>query len=936
MRAAGLRLVVTLLVIAIAPTVSAQDGAKPTRSPNPLIEAIRNQVDKDDPVDALGDALPRGMIQRLGNDRHKVVGWWRQIAFAGRDEWIWIKADNSVSVIHRKTGRVVHQSQLRLGNDRVRAIAASFDGSRVAVATSGRPDAEQQMEYRVTILSALTTSHVGELKWREKAHGVRSVALNDDSSRLLTVLNGGHVRLWNVDEGTVQHECRVEMDVKSAAISPDGLSVVLSGSPTSYLWKPSRNVIPVPLGDVLATDAVCFAPHGKSFATISRDGVRLWEVSSGAELARLRDPMVNYANADFGIGFTPNGRTLAVPVHSKNEVELWDVESKVRVAVIPADRPRGTAISHNGEWLAISGQGLTTQIVDLKTRKTLEPVGAGHAAEVSSVKFSGPEQIVSVGGATGRIWEGKNEFSKIVGTREFSHDLRSTSVRGLAVSPDGSVVVTSADDGTLGVWESATGKRLFTLKGHGQHGDVRVVQFTRDGKQFVSYGDDGMLRRWNVLDGTQAGEFKLSVPEIVENGVLGRLSVSIAATLTHDARTLFVRFEKELFEFDTETGQQLRRVPFNKYALPIAVSADGRWLAAAEVPKAEQGDVSQRVVLRDRKTLLIVRDWPVADPLKLGVENVEPEPRQGPPWQVAQTNGGLVFSPDSLLLAWSRTGPTQGIDIVEVNKNYLHASIPIETTCWCLDFSPNAYRIAAGNADSTISVWSRFHPWFVVRPKSSDGQWVPANRSVRIRVVDKSDRTPIPGIVVSAKRWEGRFQNVVDEMKTTDAQGTAVFEKLDAIHYQWEVASTKAIPYIGSITNSRQDTVVIALPRACELTLRAIDAETGKGIPGVQFGRERALAEFWLQDVEPDTIDVIAPQVKPPAGAPIGKQPLVTDAEGRYRCLVGAATWSYSVSGFPPGYDSIEPIKGLQEVEIATPEGGRIEYTFKLLRAKAK
>jgi hypothetical protein len=58
----------------------------------------------------------------------------------------------------------------------------------------------------------------------------------------------------------------------------------------------------------------------------------------------------------------------------------------------------------------------------------------------------------------------------------------------------------------------------------------------------------------------------------------------------------------------------------------------------------------------------------------------------------------------------------------------------------------------------------------------------------------------------------------------------------------------------------------------------------------------------------------------------------LTDANGDARFLVGSATWSYMILKYPDGYDSIVPIAEQQEVEIETPAGGKVEYTFRLAR----
>lgn len=110
----------------------------------------------------------------------------------------------------------------------------------------------------------------------------------------------------------------------------------------------------------------------------------------------------------------------------------------------------------------------------------------------------------------------------------------------------------------------------------------------------------------------------------------------------------------------------------------------------------------------------------------------------------------------------------------------------------------------------------------------------------------------------------------------------------------------------------------MVVDRACELVLHAVDSETGKGIAGVRFDRERALAELWA---EPVVSDILGPQQN---------SETLTDANGDARFLVGSATWSYMILKYPDGYDSIVPIAESQEVEIETPVGGKVEYTFRL------
>ncbi len=138
------------------------------------------------------------------------------------------------------------------------------------------------------------------------------------------------------------------------------------------------------------------------------------------------------------------------------------------------------------------------------------------------------------------------------------------------------------------------------------------------------------------------------------------------------------------------------------------------------------------------------------------------------------------------------------------------------------------------------------------------------------------------------------------------------------------LSADRPIPYIPQRDYPLSDRheAVMLVDRACELTLRAVDSQTGKGIAGVRFDRERALAELWASPVVNDIL-----------GRHRNGETL-TDEDGYVRFLVSPATWSYMILKYPESYNSIVPIDGRQEVEIETPVGGKVEYTFRLVRKK--
>ncbi|MHC4845824.1 MAG: WD40 repeat domain-containing serine/threonine protein kinase [Planctomycetota bacterium] len=74
-------------------------------------------------------------------------------------------------------------------------------------------------------------------------------------------------------------------------------------------------------------------------------------------------------------------------------------------------------------------------------------------------------------------------------------------VSATALSRDGSRVVTGSLDGTVRLWDAATGATLETLVGH--DGAVRSVALADDGRTIASGGDDGTLRLWDRATGDE-------------------------------------------------------------------------------------------------------------------------------------------------------------------------------------------------------------------------------------------------------------------------------------------------------------------------------------------------------------------------------------------------------------------------------------------------
>ncbi len=149
---------------------------------------------------------------------------------------------------------------------------------------------------------------------------------------------------------------------------------------------------------------------------------------------------------------------------------------------------------HGGpnSWLVPLTPALTS------TTDPLERVLSGHADRVRSVAVTADGSRVVSGSEDGsvRVWDLVTGMEQV---RLTGHVGRVFSV---AVTPDGSRAVSGGYDGSLRVWDLATGLEQARLTGH--DGWVRSVAVTANGSRAVSGGgDDGSVRVWDLATGLE-------------------------------------------------------------------------------------------------------------------------------------------------------------------------------------------------------------------------------------------------------------------------------------------------------------------------------------------------------------------------------------------------------------------------------------------------
>src|SRR5439155_12390194 len=83
------------------------------------------------------------------------------------------------------------------------------------------------------------------------------------------------------------------------------------------------------------------------------------------------------------------------------------------------------------------------------------------------------------------------------------------SVTAVAYTPDGSMVASGGDDGTIKLWRVVDGMLLRTLAGHQappafyrKTAAIQSLAFSPDGTTLASAGNDNAVKVWRVADGS--------------------------------------------------------------------------------------------------------------------------------------------------------------------------------------------------------------------------------------------------------------------------------------------------------------------------------------------------------------------------------------------------------------------------------------------------
>jgi WD40 repeat protein len=288
---------------------------------------------------------------------------------------------------------------------------------------------------------------------------IRSVAVSHpETNRIAWASDDGRVRVADADSGQ--------------PVMPD---IVLDGGAPAW--------------------SVAFGPKDEWIATGSKDGLQIWNASTGH---RLGGPMVHDGDGPvMSIAFSPDGNWVATGCFD-GSVRLWDWQHQREGPKLAGHSggPATVAFIPGGEFVVSGGNDRMVRLsrVTDGSPTAQQPVQSG----VMSLATNPQTPVVAVGEMDGTIDTLDARTLHPTGDSIKAH---LTKVNSLALtgSPDAQLVSGGADN-TVKVWDLTTRAPIGQpLSGH--HAEVTSVAFTADRRAIVSGSRDGSIRVWDAVKG---------------------------------------------------------------------------------------------------------------------------------------------------------------------------------------------------------------------------------------------------------------------------------------------------------------------------------------------------------------------------------------------------------------------------------------------------
>jgi WD40 repeat protein len=290
---------------------------------------------------------------------------------------------------------------------------------------------------------------------------VIALAYRADGQSLVSVDAHGYGRTWDPFTGRAVHVFRLNPWCSTGVV--EGLTII-----------PEARTI-------------AFGASGGTFTNQDGGLVALWDVerSDSHPASTLRISGTN--NRVHVLGVASDGRRLAAAYGARLLVLDLETQEEQELRSTVEHDWRSLAFSLDGRFLAAGGRKYVS-VFDLHTPHPQNlhwPAG-----DFLALRFTGPRTLATARGREIGLWD-LDQW----GRRHVLRGHRET-VRCLALTPDGSTLVSGGDDWSVRLWDVATGWNRGSLSW--RIGAVTALAIAPDGMTAAAGSDRGTIMLWDL------------------------------------------------------------------------------------------------------------------------------------------------------------------------------------------------------------------------------------------------------------------------------------------------------------------------------------------------------------------------------------------------------------------------------------------------------
>ncbi|HYT95206.1 MAG TPA: hypothetical protein VEL76_41195, partial [Gemmataceae bacterium] len=457
-------------------------------------------------LDHFGDPLPAGSLARLGTVRLQNSD---EAALAPDGKTLVTVADKVLHLWDITTGRELPGFPQSKDWRHPRAVAISPNGKLLAVAY-------HRGAYHFVICELPS----GKLLYQQRNAGPHvepchyAPAFSADS-KTFVIGNQVTTQVWDMTTGKKLREFfHGQGTLSTVAVSPDGRRLVTSTHRRqSRIWDVATGKVLQDLGEQTLSYRAAFSHDSTQLATSGPGAsVRILDMATGKlkrEIALAADP-ARSEQAAWAFAFSPDGTTLALTTRTGKEspeqqIQLWnlaDANAKPRVLVPPPGVGWIDSFSQDGQTL-LWRTWHSVRLLDATTGKDRH--GWPYRGDILAVAWSPDGALIATGCQDGSVSLWDAATAKLLRTM-LGHRGRSGS---LVFSPDSkSLVMCGAWDEPATLWDTVTGAKRAVLDNNARHG-VRWAASSPDGKLIFTGGHSSKRGIFETATGKLLREFTL-------------------------------------------------------------------------------------------------------------------------------------------------------------------------------------------------------------------------------------------------------------------------------------------------------------------------------------------------------------------------------------------------------------------------------------------